>query len=303
MPASALIALVSACLLWGTTGVVASFMSDSVSPLAVGAFTMGIGGAALLAFTWSSVRSFVATRKSLQWIVFGGIGVFVYPLAFYTGMELVGVAVGNSIALGSGPLFAGFIEWLVTKRRPETRWFIALGIALAGLVLVAIDDQGLSDASLVGVIVGLVAGFAYALYSVAGSRLISAGATFRGAMGAVFGAGAVPLLVVLAFTGWPILADAGNLARASYLAFGPLVVAYLLFGYALTRVSAPSATLVTLLEPVFSVVLAVIVIGEILSFENWAGIALLVSAVAISSLGASSRKSPTSGTSASNLGP
>ena len=44
---SGVVALVLASLLWGTTGTTASFLPDDVSPLAIGASTMGIGGALL----------------------------------------------------------------------------------------------------------------------------------------------------------------------------------------------------------------------------------------------------------------
>lgn len=301
MPAPALIALVTACALWGTTGVVASFMSDDVSPLAVGAFTMGVGGILLLVITWRSVRAAFAVAGALRWMVLGGIGVFVYPLAFYSGMDLVGVAVGNSIALGSGPLFAGAIEGLVTRKRPTVLWGVGLGFAIVGLVLVALDRNTGGSNSVAGIALGLIAGLAYALYSVSGARLIAAGVTFRGSMGAVFGAGSVPLLGVLAVTGAPLVTDTSNLVRGTYLALGPLVIAYLLFGFALTRVTAASATLVTLLEPVFSVVLAVLILGEVLSSAGWLGIALLIAAVAIASLRRPASKSGVNATFASNL--
>jgi DME family drug/metabolite transporter len=103
-------------------------------------------------------------------------------------------------------------------------------------------------------------------------------------MGAVFGAGALPLLVVLVFTGGPLVSDFDNLTRGVYLALGPLVLAYLLFGYALTRASASLVTLVTLLEPVFATVLAVFLLGEVLPAVGWAGIALLVSGVAVATV-------------------
>ena len=301
MPASALLALVTACLLWGTTGVVATFMTTDVSPLAIGAFTMGVGGAILLTVTWRAVRAAVSVAGARRWIVLGGVGVFVYPLAFYTGMDLVGVAVGNSIALGSGPLFAAVIEGIAARKRASVTWGIALVISLCGLALVALDRSSESSGSLVGILFGLVAGAAYALYSVAGSRLIAAGASFSGAMGAVFGAGAIPLLGVLAVTGGPLVANVDNVARGAYLAIGPLVLAYLLFGFALTRVSAASATLVTLLEPVFSVVLAILVLGEMLTPAGWLGIALLLCAVGIASRRPAQGQSAQNGASASNL--
>lgn len=284
MSTSALLALLGACLLWGTTGVVAAGMTADVSTFAIGSFTMGVGGLVLGLVTWPAVRRAMAIPAARRWILLGGLGVLVYPLAFYAGMRDAGVAVGNTVALGSGPLFAGVIEWLATRRAPGRTWFIALAIAGTGLVFVGIARGGASSSALSGVLLALLAGVAYALYSVAGSRVIAAGASFRGSMGAVFGAGSIPLLVVLFFTGAPLVSETENLLRGSYLALGPLVVAYLLFGYALTRASASLVTLVTLLEPVFATFLAVIILHETLPPIGWGGVALLVLGVAVATL-------------------
>lgn len=281
MSSSALFALLVSCLMWGTTGIVAAGMTPDVSTFAIGAFTMGVGGVILAALTWPSVRHALSIPSARWWVLLGGLGVLVYPLAFYAGLRDAGVAVGNTVALGSGPLFAGVIEWLAAGKRPTQRWFLALGIAGAGLVFVGVARDGTSEVGLNGVLLALVAGMAYALYSVAGSRVIAAGANFRGSMGSIFGAGALPLLVVLALTGGPLVSDFDNVARGAYLALGPLVLAYLLFGYALTRASASLVTLVTLLEPVFATILAVVLLGEVLTPIGWVGIGLLVSGVAV----------------------
>jgi DME family drug/metabolite transporter len=270
--------------MWGTTGVVAAGMTPDVSTFAIGSFTMGVGGALLGLVTIRDVLAAWRNPNARTWILLGGLGVLVYPLAFYAGMRDAGVAVGNSVALGSGPLFAGLIEWFATKRNPGARWFVALFVAALGLSGVAAARMTGNVVAGGGIALALIAGVAYALYSVAGSRVIAAGASFRGSMGAVFSTGAVPLLVVLTLTGAPLIAQSTNLMRGAYLALGPLVIAYLFFGYALTRASASFVTLVTLLEPVFATILAVAILGEKLPPIGWIGIVLLILGVAIATV-------------------
>jgi len=284
---SGILALVAASILWGTTGVTATFLPDDVSPLAIGAATMGIGGVLLLVTAPRLSRGVLWDPVGRRWAAIGAIGVVVYPLAFYSGMDLVGVAVGNVVALGSGPVFAALLEWFVERARLSARWLVSTALAVLGIALLALGRQEGGDAgaspalAALGVGLGLLAGLAYALYTYASSRAIRAGHPSRGVMGGMFGLGALPLLVVLGVLGAPLLQSATSVGLTAYLALGPMLVAYLLFGVGLRSVRSSTATTITLLEPVVATVLAVIVVGERLSLLGWAGFALVLVGLAV----------------------
>ncbi len=281
---SGAIGLVIASVLWGTTGTAASFLPDGVSPLATGAATMAIGGALLLLVSVRGAVRGLRDPAARGWIALGAIGVFVYPLAFYSAMDLAGVAIGNVVALGSGPLFAAILEWAIERRRPSRRWGAATAIALVGIAILPLgaDDADAGQGDLTrGVLLGLLAGAAYALYTYASSRAIATGHRGRSIMGAMFGLGVVLLTPVLLATGAPLLQSGGTIAITAYLALGPMFVAYLFFGAALRVLRSSTATTITLLEPVVATVLAVAVVGERLTPLGWFGIALILAGVAI----------------------
>lgn len=283
---SGIVALVIACLLWGTTGTTATFLPDDVSPLAIGAATMGIGGALLFLTAPRMSRGVLRDPVARRWAMIGAVGVVVYPLAFYTGMDLVGVAVGNVVALGSGPVFAALLEWLIERERLSARWLVSTSLAVLGIALLASGRAeggvaGSVAASVLGVAVGLLAGLAYALYTYASSRAIRAGHPSRGVMGGMFGLGALPLLGVLAVIGGPLLQSWMSVGLTAYLALGPMLVAYVLFGIGLRSVRSSTATTITLLEPVFATVLAVLVVGERLTVLGWSGFALVIGGLAV----------------------
>src|SRR5690606_17293624 len=77
-----------------------------------------------------------------------------------------------------------------------------------------------------GVGVGLLAGLAYALYTYASSRAIRSGQPSRGVMGGMFGLGSIPLLVLLALIGAPLLQSWSSIGLTGYLALGPMLIAY-----------------------------------------------------------------------------
>ena len=278
------LALVLASILWGTTGTAASFFPDAVSPLAIGASTMAVGGILLFLF---SLRLSVGTLRdpvARRWLVIGAVGVVVYPLAFYSAMDQAGVAIGNVVALGSGPIFAALFEWLWERHRLSVRWLIATVIAVAGVALVSTarhSDAAEGKSVATGVLLGLLAGLAYALYTYASTRAIATGRSGRGVMGGMFGLGAVALVPVLLVTGGPLLADPQTVGIAAYLAIGPMFLAYLLFGFGLRGIRSSVATTITLIEPFVATVLAVVVVGERLGWTGWLGLLLIITGVAV----------------------
>ncbi|MCU1425971.1 MAG: EamA/RhaT family transporter, partial [Microbacteriaceae bacterium] len=163
-------ALVVTSVLWGTTGTAASFLPESVSPLAIGASTMAVGGMLLFLSSARRAVAVILDARVRSWLVIGAVGVVVYPLAFYSAMDAAGVAIGNVVTLGSGPVFAALLEWLVDRRALSARWVVSTVVAVAGVALVSLarPQAGANgDDAALGVVLGLVAGMAYAVYTYA----------------------------------------------------------------------------------------------------------------------------------------
>ncbi|WP_309081383.1 EamA family transporter [Zhihengliuella sp.] len=275
-----LAAITVTSLLWGTTGTAATF-APAVGPLAIGAAALGVGGLLQAAIALPALRAaqslLVRQRRT---VVLGAVAVAVYPLAFYSSMHLAGVAIGSVVSLASAPLASGLLE-LFLDRRPLSRWWaVAAALGVVGSVLLCASriDAPLGSAAestartLAGILLGLVAGLAYAAYSWAVHRLMDRGIGRAASMGAVFGAGGALLMPVLLLTGAPILATGGSVLVAAYMALVPMFLGYLLFGFGLTRVAPSTATTVTLTEPAVATLLAVVVVGEELAPLGWAGL-------------------------------
>lgn len=293
----ATLAVVAAGFFWGTTGTVAYLIGGAVPALAVGAVTMGVGG---LILALIAGRSALATLHghSRTWVLLGGLGVVVYPLGFYTGMDLAGVAIGNILALGTGPLVGAALEWLIDKRPPGVGWFLATGVGIAGVVVVSLADHGETTANpesfSLGVTFALIAGVGYGVYSYAMGKVIDAGHRPLAAAGSVFGAGSLPLLAVaLFFT--PTLAGAGDAWWGlGYLVAGPMVLSYLLYSRALSVLSSSSVMTIALTEPAVATMMAIAVVGERFDLPGLIGIALIGVAVVASSFTGTVRTPPAS---------
>ncbi|WAC66002.1 EamA family transporter [Agrococcus sp. SL85] len=288
------IAVLLAAVLWGTTGTVAHFAPEGSSPLAIGLATFGVGGVVLAALSARRVLAVLRRRDQLGWVLAGAVGVVLYPACYYPSMALAGVAVGNVVALGSGPIFAALLEWAVERRRPGRRWSIATAVAVVGIALLAAGGHGGAaedpGAAPLGVLLALVAGFGYALYSFAGARLIRGGSTASGSMGALFLVGGVACLVGLATVGLGPLASPAGALTIAYLGLVPMALSYVLFGYALRALASTTATTIALAEPVVATLLAVAIVGERPNAVGWLG--LVVVAVGIGLLAIRRRARP-----------
>jgi DME family drug/metabolite transporter len=271
--------------LWGTTGTAAFWMGTGVAPWAIGAATMGFGGVILGLTGGAKTVAVFADRQARIWLLLGALGVVVYPLTFYWGMSLAGIAVGNVIALGLGPITVAILEWVLDRSRPSNIWWVSSGVALAGIVVMSTAEVELGEGRPgnipLGVMVATVAGLSYGLFTYCFGRLIDRGHHPLGVVGAVFGAGSPVLLAVVVVGGVGLWSSAVNISLITYLVLGPMVVAYVAFSRALVILRSSTVATVALLEPVVAALLAVFVIGEKLGPLAVLGGALVVFAIAL----------------------
>ncbi|WP_152431972.1 DMT family transporter [Vibrio aquimaris] len=269
-------------LLWGTTGTAASLIPN-VSPLAIGGFSMGLGGFLLALLARKTIISDRMILNENKWLVcIGALALAVYPLAFYTSMKMAGVAIGTVVSISSAPLFVAIIERLFSKNTTvDLLWIFSLFIGTLGISLLVFSDSSVAMESSeinhhIGISLGLLAGLTYAIYAWVARDLITKGANSKSAMGSVFGLGAVFLIPSLIFTGDGLFDTQLSTSVALYMALVPMFLGYVCFGYGLKVVSASQASLLTLFEPVVATVFALSIVGERIEALGLIGIGLIM---------------------------
>ena len=280
--AGAVVAVAVASALWGTIGLAAMIVPVDVPAFAIGAAGMGFGGVLLFLAAPRRAWRAVADPRTRLWLIIGALGVIAYPLAVYPAMRLTGVAISNVVALGSGPVFAAIIEWIIERRRPSLVWTIATVLAILGIALLVSGGGEAGEGQVLpGVLLSLVGGLGYAFYVYASRRIIGVGHAPVPAMGAMFGVAAIVLVPVALVWGAPLWTSWPSIGLIAYLAIGPLAIAYALFGIGVRTLTASSATTIALLEPAVATLLAVLVLDERLAPLAWSGFALLIAAVVV----------------------
>lgn len=279
-----ILAVVFASVLWGTTGVAATFSPD-VSAVAIGAAAMGIGGILqgllairVIGLNWDRLYA----HRAL--FLLGGVTIAIYPLAFYVSMRLSGVTIGTVVSIGSAPIIAAIIERVFDGQRISRQWLIGASLGLIGMIILCvwgangnIENSGYTPLNtFTGVGLGLIAGFTYALYSWVARRLMMRNLPSLAVMGALFGFGGILLFPLLIVTGASFLNSWTNLLVGGYMALAPMFLGYVLFGYGLARIQASTATSISLIEPVVAALLAIIIVGERLGLHGWFGVLLIL---------------------------
>lgn len=271
--------VLGAAVLFGSTGT-AQALGPTIDPLLVGSGRILVGGALLwcLAVGGSALTGLRA-RPGL--LVVAGIAVAGYQLTFFEAVRDTGVAVGAIVTIGSAPVLAGLLEWLVEGTRPTRRWALATALAASGVAVLTLAAAGGSaTVSVRGVLLALGAALCYATYAVVARRLLRLGCRPVGVMGAAFGIGAVILLPVLLGDGGGALLHPGALVVVAYLGVFPTAVAYVLYARGLRGLTAGDAATIGLAEPVTASILGVLVVGERFAPLSALGSLLVLSGVA-----------------------
>jgi drug/metabolite transporter, DME family len=260
-------------LCFGTTGT-AQALGPHASPAAVGAARVLVGGFLLVVVARRFGR-LAAVPCSTRVVLAGAAAVAGYQLTFFAAVDKTGVAVGTVVALGSGPVFAGLLGRVVHHESLTARWWVATGLAVAGVILL-IAAGSAAHVRPAGLVLALAAGLCYASYTVAAKGLLAAGHAPEAVMARIFGIAALGLFPVLIFNQPGDLASAGGVALAIYLGAIPTALAYVLFARGLRHLPAGEVATLTLAEPLTAAALGAVALGERPDVLALGGVALVL---------------------------
>ena len=272
-------------LLWGFTAILGKLITLPALPLVWWRMLLVAAALALVPRVWRGVR---AMPRRLV-LAYAGVGVLVglHWLTFYGAVKLANASVAAT-CMALATVFVALVEPKLAGRR-FSRAELALGVAvLPGVALVV---GGIPDGMRIGVAVGALSALFVALFGSLNKRLVEHADPLV-VTAVELGAGALaltllaPLMPMLfpAFAGplfvLPGAADAGWLLL---LAFACTLFPFALSLAALRHMSAFSAQLAVNLEPVYAIVLAMLLLSEQqeLSLPFYLGVAIILGAVLV----------------------
>jgi drug/metabolite transporter, DME family len=267
----------------GTGGLTGRLLAGAtgLSPVAVAGYRLIIGGLLILAFLvltgWRPPRGRAAWAR----VAVVGLLVAIYQACYFASVALTTVSLATLVAIGAFPVLVSVLERVTGRRRIDRRTLGTTGLALAGLgLLVGLPAGGFSaTAVLASAGLALAAAGGFATVSVIVARPVPELGDLSTA-GLGFTVGGLLLLPVASTTvGLSFRPSAVAIGLLAVLGTVPTALAYTLYFRGLATVSATTAALVTLLEPLTGAVLAAVLLRDRLGVAGIAGAILLAAAV------------------------
>ena len=279
--------LLSASVIWGTSGTAQALAQLHADPPLVGAARLLSGAAALVVIAAVTgrlrVRELLAADRR-RWLLTAGVATAVYQAAFFGAVARTGVALGTLVALGSAPAFCGLFARRFGGESLPRAWTLSTVCAVAGCALVVLPHGAGGGADPFGIALSVLAGGCYGAYTVCLKRLLGTGADPIPVLAVTVSIGGV-LLSPFLLTGAGALASPGGLLLTAWLGLVVTAGAYVLFARGLARVPARMAGTVSLAEPLTATVLGALVLAESWTLTTAAGGLLIAVGLACSVAG------------------
>ena len=279
----------AAAALWGTTGTAQNLAPGLTSPYWVGALRLAVASVFFSGFLWFSEKrrlsAFRLPRSTWSRVAVAGLCVAAYNLTFFAGIKATGVAVGTAVAIGSGPIWAGALQSLFFRQTPTRVWWTGTILAVIGGCLMVMPatrsgGSGGPGIDMFGIALCLAAGLSYASYTLISQRLVSEAPPPTVTLWVFTAAAAIAVPAALWVSG-PFASTPSGWVVVAYLGVVSTGVAYLLFSYALQRISGATGVTLALAEPVTAFALAVLVLREQPTTMAFAGLAFVLAGLVL----------------------
>ena len=210
--------------------------------------------------------------------------------------SIAAVGAGLATVLGNVQVvIVPVVAWLVLRERPTAAVAAAVPVVLGGVVLISgvVGSDAYGEDPALGALFGILTAVAYAGFLL---TLRAGSADARRSAGALYHATLASALFTLPI-GWALGELELKPAWPAHgwlvvLALSSQVVGWLLIAAALPRAPAALSSVVLTLQPVMSVVLAMLLVDEEPSGWQLAGIAVVMCGIALATLG---RRAPVPG--------
>lgn len=267
--------LVLTVLIWAVNFSVVKATLTYIPPLTFNTFRLVGASAMLLALSPLSARSPFTRRELGQLLVLGLVGHTAYQLLFIHGIHVT-TASNSALMLAMTPVMVAAIGAASRIERVDTGAWVGIGLSVAGVYLV-MGSASASRSTWAGDVLVLTATLCWSAYTVAAKPLLARHGPIRitaysMAIGTVFYLPfAVPALLHTSYGTIPRTAWAATLFSFAFA----LVLAYVLWYHAVSRIGATRTAVFSNLTPAAALLVSWLALKEHIHPLQLAGAAVI----------------------------
>lgn len=279
--------LLATLTLWSGNWIVARAVRDDISPGLATAGRLAIVALLLAPFAWRGLAQKLPALSRRDWrvlwlLAFSGGGI--HLALQWLGLHYT-TATSATLYLSTAPIFILLLAAPVLGESIVARQWLGVGVSFAGVAFIGMRGEFAQLSFNVGDVCALASMVLWGSYTVF-LRLrrdaldMVEFLTLVCLLGLAF---MTPWLIAEGFTGMTLQLNAAGAAAVLYSAIGSLLLAYAGWSYVVTRLGAARAGVTMHLMPAISVVLAAVFLGERPYWYHFAGVALILTGVALAS--------------------
>lgn len=279
------IAYMAIVFIWATTPLAIQWSNTSLTPVAAIGVRMGLAWLLIAAISKLFFHRSLAIGQHWRSYLAGSIGIFPAMLMVYNAAQFLPSAL---IAVFFAPsVFANALlaNWILNERSMTAQRYLAVLVALAGLIVVTQGQLALDIQAWKGILLLLAAVFCYSLSSVLvkyyGAR-VTAAMQMEGSL--LFSLPGLLFTWLLLDGGLTSELEARSTLAVLYLVVIATLLGFFLFYFLLQRVSAVTIGLVPLITPVLAIWIGSVLNGELVTPSLLWGSAMVVLGLALFNL-------------------
>lgn len=270
-----------AAIIWGTIGVATQtiYSTDEASPLFINLMRTIIATPVLLLMAWRPIghQLFRVERRDFSIMCLMGTCLVLSQVMYFSGIRYAGVTISTLLTLCVPPLLVACLSMLINRETLQRRTIVALSFALMGsILLIRITPSDTFYPQLgLGIVYSLVSAVFYAGMLLCG-RFVAAQYHPLQVTAIGFSAGTLVLLTITLLSDVAVIQSPQAWGLVFYMGLIPTAFAYWIFQMGLRTVSATTASIVIMIDPLVAAGLAWLMFGEMLPFVGFLGAGLLL---------------------------
>jgi len=267
---------------WGANVPLLKYMVETVPPVTLTAFRVLTAGLVVLLILWQMKLLRKPTAKEWKYILLGALtNVVAHHYFLNMGLSITSATHGGLI-LGTGPMLTAISAAIILRYFPSKIQWLGLVLGLSGVavsILIGSETMGANLGDLFVFLAIFVQVLSFMIVSKAAEtldpRLLTVYMLFIGGLilvviSLIQEPGAIQEFTTTTPTFWVIFLASAIVSTA---------IGHLIYNYAIGKAGATKAAIFMNLNPLFSLILSALFLGEVLRLNHFLGLILIVAGV------------------------